>query len=71
MIFQASKRLKNFRKGQLKNIDTLQTGGALGDIDVTDLIDEAKGSDLWKEAVRDTVLANDIGLNHHACLLHN
>ena len=53
MVFQASKHLKNFRKGQHENL--LQWSGVLEDIDTEELIGESKGSETWKKAVRGTL----------------
>ena len=56
VVFQASKHIKRFRKGRNEAFDVLQNSGALGDIHAEELIGERKGSDMWREAVRDTVI---------------
>ena len=57
VVFQASKQLKKLKKGlHLKSMDMLTESGILGNILPGELINEDKGSDMWKEAVSPTLL---------------
>ena len=49
VVFQASKQLKKFKKGL--SMSTLTESGILGEISPEELLNEVKGSDMWKEAV--------------------
>ena len=49
VVFQASKQLERFRKGL--SMSRLSESGIFGDVPIKELLNEAKDSDMWKDAV--------------------